>query len=1013
MTSQDILDVANQLKGINITHANNAATTMLDFARKPDAGGTKGKVVKLKSNMFAVRFGSGAPAPAASAPPARAGGGGGKGGKKGAGGGKAAGGAKATSATTSNAPMIYQYDVIIRGLNDNNEQGSTRAKAVPARLLLEIVQAALRELKSQPEAGVTDLQLHAFAFDGRRIAYTAHRLPLDAITVDTTLPPKQDLPELERYPLTKPGTVSATDQGGNRPFTVEFKLTREIDLGNLLDFCSGDRQAIMGAGSAVPENVSSALQALEIALRASQQQHCDVIIGGRRFFTGANSASVEGTGTSIWKGFFQSARPTALGPVVNLDVSFSAFLDKGELGALCVALLGRGGGGGGGGGRGGRGGGGDRGRGRGGGRGGAPAPPQAGHGQQASHPIAILSNIGVADRQALRKHLYGVRLRLTHRPSRRLEMFDSLTTTSATQTKFDRNGEQISVAAYFKDTYNYTVRFPNAPCVKLRGQGGFVPLELCFVVEGSRVPPLSLNVAQTAKMIDVARQEPQQRQQSVVQLRNEVVKYEQDDLLQAWGVQVSNEPVRLEGRQLPPPRVMYGLNKTEAPRDGAWNLMGKSFVTPAQPLVSWAIINFTRCHDQDVRAFGDQLSVTLGKLGIKSRPPVYKSGGQGGHAAVADLIRVTTTEAFKASKAPPQLIVCLLEANQPQLYESIKRVAMKELFMPVPTQCVNVKKARIGFGTVSDQYVANVGMKINVKIGGGNHAVSSQDLPNLPPTTMLMGADVTHPPPGLGLESIAASVATVDGGRMIYGHEVRLQRNPGRGQSQEIILAMKSMVVTHLKRWQQKNKGQLPGAILMYRDGISEGQFAAAKDVEIRAIREAVQIVQPGAKIKLTYVVCGKRHHVRFSAESPADTDRTGNLRAGTVVDKGVTNPVAFEFFLQAHAGLIGTAKPTRYIVLEDECKFSNDALQTVTNTLCYSYSRATRSVSLPPPAYYSDILAEKARALLWGDFDAQSMATGTSGSSRPYEPLEEAKAMELMGRINKRPEFGLSAWYM
>ncbi|CAD6920037.1 hypothetical protein A4X06_0g3834 [Tilletia controversa] len=124
----------------------------------------------------------------------------------------------------------------------------------------------------------------------------------------------------------------------------------------------------------------------------------------------------------------------------------------------------------GGGGRGGRGGGGERGRGRGGGRGGAPAPPQAGHGQQASHPIAILSNIGVADRQALRKHLYRVRLRLTHRPSRRLEMFDSLTATPATQTKFDRNGELVSVAAYFKDTYNYTIRFPH----KFRGQIGFV-----------------------------------------------------------------------------------------------------------------------------------------------------------------------------------------------------------------------------------------------------------------------------------------------------------------------------------------------------------------------------------------------------------------------------------------------------------------------------------------------------------------------------------------------------------
>ncbi|CAD6899940.1 unnamed protein product [Tilletia controversa] len=87
-----------------------------------------------------------------------------------------------------------------------------------------------------------------------------------------------------------------------------------------------------------------------------------------------------------------------------------------------------------------------------------------------SHPIAILSNIGVADRQALRKHLYRVRLRLTHRPSRRLEMFDSLTATPATQTKFDRNGELVSVAAYFKDTYNYTIRFPH----KFRGQIGFV-----------------------------------------------------------------------------------------------------------------------------------------------------------------------------------------------------------------------------------------------------------------------------------------------------------------------------------------------------------------------------------------------------------------------------------------------------------------------------------------------------------------------------------------------------------
>ena len=39
--------------------------------------------------------------------------------------------------------------------------------------------------------------------------------------------------------------------------------------------------------------------------------------------------------------------------------------------------------------------------------------------------------------------------------------------------------------------------------------------------------------------------------------------------------------------------------------------------------------------------------------------------------------------------------------------------------------------------------------------------------------------------------------------------------------------------------------------------------------------------------------------------------DRTGNLKAGTVVDSGVTHPRAFDFYLQAHAGLQGTARPT------------------------------------------------------------------------------------------------------
>lgn len=625
----------------------------------------------------------------------------------------------------------------------------------------------------------------------------------------------------------------------------------------------------------------------------------------------------------------------------------------------------------------------------------------------------MLSNLSVADRQSLRKHLYGVRIRLVHRPTSRIEMFDSLTTKSAAETTFEKDGRQISVAQYFKDIYNYTVRFRNAPCVKLRGgKGTYVPIELCYVLEGNRVPPLSLNAAQTATMIDVARQQPPERQTSVNRLRNEVVRYEADTLLQSWGVDVESEPVAVKGRQLPPPKVVYGQQKADSPRDGAWNLMGKRFIAPQQ-LVSWAVVNFSRVHDGDAQAFGRQLQECLTKLGIPSRPPVFASfnfqqlnAAGGAKQALMDAGK----QAFHAAnKQPPQLFVCLMEPNNTGLYDDIKRAGM-DLPLPTPSQCVNVNKAKIGRG-VSDQYFANVGMKINVKLGGGNHTVSPQDMPNVDATTMLMGADVTHPPPMSGLDSIAASVATVDGGRVVYGHEVRLQRNPGRGQSQEIILAMKEMVKGHLVRWKARNQGKLPTSILIFRDGISEGQFAAAKGIEAKAIRDAVFDMDPKHRLKLTFIVCGKRHHVRFSSKDGAGVDKNQNLRAGTVVDTDVANPVCFEFFLQAHAGLIGTAKPTRYIVLEDDNKFSSDALQTVVNSLCYTYSRATRSVSLPPPAYYSDILAEKARILAWGDIDARSLATGSSDDNRP--PLDEVAATKIMVQIRRKPGFDATQWYM
>jgi len=109
-------------------------------------------------------------------------------------------------------------------------------------------------------------------------------------------------------------------------------------------------------------------------------------------------------------------------------------------------------------------------------------------------------------------------------------------------------------------------------------------------------------------------------------------------------------------------------------------------------------------------------------------------------------------------------------------------------------------------------------------------------------------------------------------------------------------------------------------------------------------------------------IVVGKRHHVRFAPQPGMPSDKSQNCTAGLVVDTVICHPVENDFFLQSHGGLIGTSRPSHYSVLYDDNKFSADALQALSFALCHVYARATRSVSIPAPVYYADIVCSRAK---------------------------------------------------
>lgn len=75
--------------------------------------------------------------------------------------------------------------------------------------------------------------------------------------------------------------------------------------------------------------------------------------------------------------------------------------------------------------------------------------------------------------------------------------------------------------------------------------------------------------------------------------------------------------------------------------------------------------------------------------------------------------------------------------------------------------------------------------------------------------------------------------------------------------------------------------------------------------------------------------------------------------------------------------------------MLLDEAKMGLDVIQQMTYELSYVYPRATRSVSIAAPAYYSHHVAFRARAHIGANEDDGVSTTG-SNSKKDLEVLKE-----------------------
>ncbi|EFR05376.1 hypothetical protein MGYG_08387 [Nannizzia gypsea CBS 118893] len=555
-----------------------------------------------------------------------------------------------------------------------------------------------------------------------------------------------------------------------------------------------------------------------------------------------------------------------------------------------------------------------------------------------------------------------------------------------------------SVFDYFQKRYKVKMD-KRCPVVNVGTQNNpsYLPAEVCVIEPGQSIRS-KLSPAQTQKMISFAVRRPKENAESIVSHGAQIIgAMNQPQAMGNMNISITPKLITVPGRVLNSPSVRYKGQGVANIRFGSWNLSNLTFRVPGAPLKDWAYVTIGDGHipPDPLRAVQDLVN-TAKLQGLTLGIPLKASENSHGLGWMVNYkdpgnIEKHVDEMFRRVKANAnlknaRLLLIVLPNDNPTVYKRIKLNG--EVFHGIQTICV----IRSKFDKASNiQYHANIAMKFNLKLGGTNHVLDDSKMGIIAGgKTMVVGIDVTHPAPGSSesAPSVAGMVASVDKTLGQWPAILRLQREA----KQEMVDDLTDMLKSRLRLWHKKN-GAYPENILVYRDGVSEGQYGKVLHEEhprlLKACRELYS-GGPTAKLpRMTIIVVGKRHNTRFYPTKAEDSEKD-NARCGTVVDRGVTETRNWDFFLQAHTALQGTARPAHYYIVLDEI-FSRrqnpayptvaDELEDLTHNMCYLFARATKAVSICPPAYYADLVCERARAYLNYFYD-ESLSSKSGGSA-------------------------------
>lgn len=551
---------------------------------------------------------------------------------------------------------------------------------------------------------------------------------------------------------------------------------------------------------------------------------------------------------------------------------------------------------------------------------------------------------------------------------------------------FESNGKRTTVNDYFTDMAKSNpkvkaclpqgrLKYPMLPCINTSSPAKPVlfPAELVDVVSGQcRLGKMSGQ--EQGDFIKYSAIRPNERMEFLSN-RDSVVNVIRDDTTaKAFGTaDVSTSPMIVSSRLLPQAKLLYRGNQILDPKlQGSWNLAERNVKFLTSPggdkAIPFGILVVSpskpQGFEEKIEAFIRAIEADSTTLGCSIRVIRNQKGESMTLTSGPNVITIKSHLETMKNNGARFAFVC----NNGDFYGMTKFVADQIPFMTQMTKWKNIDRQPQGFGF-------NLMLKVNTKLGGTNHVLVSRatgpqtgtggvfqsqpssiswvfDVP-----AMLVGMDVSHAEMGSTRDSIAAIVASMDNKLSQYSAHISAQTS-----RKEMITDVVEGMMNLFRAYQKRNGNKMPQHIIVYRDGVADGQFDQVIIKELPLIKQAVAMLGfTDDRVKIAVVICQKGHHTRANySERLADgTSQDINLCPGVVMDAtGGSSSIASaninEFYLNSHVAIQGTAKSCKYALIYDEIGLKLSEVELLTYWTTYLYCRANKSVSYAAPAYYA-----------------------------------------------------------